>query len=120
MEELIARITANVGTDADKAEKAVGLILGFLQKEAPADKVAALIAAIPGAEEAIANAGKGGFLSNLMGGVMGLGSQLMGMGLGMGEISGISKETIGYAREKLGSGPVDEVVNAIPGLSQFV
>ncbi|YBV98145.1 DUF2267 domain-containing protein [Phyllobacteriaceae bacterium JZ32] len=122
MDELVARITSNVGIDPATATKAVGLILAFLQKEGPADKVAALIAAIPGAQNAITSAeGQGGgFLSGMMGGVMGLGSQLMGMGLGMGEISGVSKETIGYAREKAGSGPVDDVVNSIPGLSQFV
>ncbi len=121
MDELIARIAANVGTDPETARKAVGLILAFLQKEAPADKVALLIEGIPGSEEAIAAAqGSGGLLSGLMPGVMGLGSKLMGIGLGMGEISGISKETIAFAREKAGSGPVDEVVNAIPGLSQFV
>ncbi|GAB1581363.1 DUF2267 domain-containing protein [Phyllobacterium phragmitis] len=122
MDELVARITSNVGIDPATATKAVGLILAFLQKEGPADEVAALIAAIPGAQNAITSAeGQGGgFLSGMMGGVMGLGSQLMGMGLGMGEISGVSKETIGYAREKAGSGPVDDVVNSIPGLSQFV
>ena len=60
------------------------------------------------------------FLSGLMPGVMGLGSKLMGAGLGMSEISGISKETIAFAREKAGSDVVDEVVNSIPGLSQFV
>ncbi|MBB2970109.1 DUF2267 domain-containing protein [Mesorhizobium sp. RMAD-H1] len=122
MDELVARITSNVGIDPATATKAVGLILAFLQKEGPADKVAALVAAIPGAQDAITSAESqgGGFLSGMMGGVMGLGSQLMGMGLGMGEISGVSKETIGYAREKAGSGPVDDVVNSIPGLSQFV
>ncbi|KXF78303.1 hypothetical protein ATN84_00420 [Paramesorhizobium deserti] len=122
MDELVARITSNVGIDPATATKAVGLILAFLQKEGPADKVSALIAAIPGAQDAItaAQSQGGGFLSGMMGGVMGLGSQLMGLGLGMGEISGVSKETIGFAREKAGSGPVDEVVNSIPGLSQFV
>ncbi|SFI53384.1 hypothetical protein SAMN04515648_0358 [Phyllobacterium sp. CL33Tsu] len=121
MEELIARISANVGTDPATATKAVGLILAFLQKEGPADKVGELISGFPGAEAAIAEAQSGGgLLSGLMPGVMGLGSKLMGLGLGMGEISGISKETIAFAREKAGSGPVDEVVNSIPGLSQFV
>jgi hypothetical protein len=121
MDELIARISANVGTDPATATKAVGLILAFLQKEAPADKVDQLIAAFPGADAAIAEAkGSGGLLSGLMPGVMGLGSKLMGIGLGMGEITGISKETIAFAREKAGAGPVDEVVNSIPGLSQFV
>ncbi|GGB08644.1 hypothetical protein GCM10011491_40860 [Brucella endophytica] len=123
MDELIARISSNVGIDPATATKAVGLILAFLEKEGPADKVSALIDAIPGAREAVAAAqaeGGGGFLSSMMGGVMGLGSQLMGMGLGMSEISGVSKQTIGYAREKAGAGPVDDVVNSIPGLGQFV
>ncbi len=119
MEELIARIADNVGVDPQTAEKAVGLILGFLQKEAP-DSAGKLIDAIPGADAAIAGAGGGGGFSGMMGGVMGLGSQLMGAGLGMGEITGVAKETIRYAREKVGDGPVDAVIGAIPGLGQFV
>jgi hypothetical protein len=120
MEELITRITNAVGIDAATAEKSVGLILAFLEKEGPQDKVGALIAGIPGAQELIANADKGGFLSNMMGGVMGLGSKLMGLGLGMGEISGVAKQTIAFAKEKAGEQTVDEVVAAIPGLGQFV
>jgi hypothetical protein len=122
MEDLISRITDSVGIDAGKAQSAVGMILGFLQKEGPQDKIAEMLAAMPGAQDLIDNAGGGGgMLGGMMGGgVMGLGSSLMGLGLGMGEISGISKETISFAREKAGDGPVDEVISAIPGLSQFV
>ncbi len=117
MNELIERIVANVGLEAGSAEKAVGLILGFLQAEGPADEVAKLVGALPGASEAITAANyKAGF----MGGVMGLGSQLMAMGMGMGEITGVSKETIRFAREKAGDGPIDAVVASIPGLGQFV
>lgn len=114
MDELISRITANVGIDAETARKAVGMILGFLENEGPADQVAKMQAAMPGAQELIAEAPESG------GGVMGLGSSLMGLGLGMGEISGVAKETVGYAKEKAGEEPVDEVVASIPGLSQFV
>ncbi|KAB2662867.1 DUF2267 domain-containing protein [Brucella tritici] len=120
MEELIARITSKVGIDAATAEKAVGMIFAFLQKEGPAAEVQKLLAAFPGADEAIAQVKGGGFLSGLMGGVMGLGSQLMGAGLGMGEISGVAKETIRFAKEKAGDEPVDAVIGAIPGLGQFV
>lgn len=121
MEELITRIINSVGIDADKAQSAVGMILGFLQKEGPEDKINQMLDAMPGARELIEQAGGGGMLSGMMGGgVMGLGSQLMGLGLGMGEISGISKETISFAKEQAGNEPVDEVINAIPGLSQFV
>jgi len=119
MDELISRITNSVGIDADTAQKAVGMILGFLQKEGPADKVQQMLDAIPGALDTIANAPESGG-GMFGGGVMGLGSALMGIGLGMGEISGVAKETVGYAKEKAGDEPVDEVIAAIPGLSQFV
>ena len=119
MDELISRITSAVGIDADVAQKAVGMILGFLQKEGPADKISEMLGAMPGVQELIDNAPEvgGGMFG---GGVMGLGSALMGLGLGMGEIGGVSKETVAFAKEKAGSGPVDEVIGAIPGLSQFV
>lgn len=122
MDELISRITEKVGIDADKAKTAVGMILAFLQNEGPQDKVEEMIASIPGAQALIdEHSDSGGALSGLMGGgVMSLGTKLMGMGLGMGEISGISKETIGFAKEQAGEEPVDEVIGSIPGLSQFV
>ena len=119
MEELIKRITDSVGIDADKAMSAVGAILSILQTEGPSDQVSAMIASIPGAQDAIDGISGGG-LSGMMPGVMGLGSQLMGMGLGMGEIQGVAKETIGFAKENAGEEAVDEVIAAIPGLSQFI
>lgn len=118
MEELIKRIAANAGIDSDTAEKAVGAILAFLQSEGPADKVKEMLAAVPGADALIAQAPADGMLS--MGGVMGLGQKLMGMGLGMGEISGVAKETMGFARENGAGDAIDEIVASIPGLSQFV
>ena len=50
MDELIARLVADVGIDRATAEKAVGIILEFLVKEGPADKVQPLLAKLPGAE----------------------------------------------------------------------
>lgn len=127
MEELIKRIEAAVGIDAETAQKAVGAILNFLKSEGPQGQVQEMLAAMPGAEifmEMAANdGGGGGLLGGLMGGgggIMGLGSKLMGMGLDMGQISQVSKETVGFARENGAGASVDEIVNAIPGLSQFV
>ena len=118
MNDLIKRITDSVGIDVDTAEKAVGAILAFLQQEGPADKIAEMMASVPDSEALIAKAPAGGMLS--MGGVMGLGQKLMGMGLGMGEISGVAKETMAFARENGAGDSIDEIVAAIPGLSQFV
>jgi hypothetical protein len=131
MSELVTRVAENVGIETATAERAVGMILGFLQREAAEGPVAQMIEAIPGAPELVAQyngegSGGGGLLGGLMsaigggGGVMALGQQLMSQGLGMGEITALAKETIAFAKEKAGEEVVDEVVASVPGLSQFV
>jgi hypothetical protein len=55
-----------------------------------------------------------------MGGIMGAGTKMMAAGLSMGQVQAVTRETIGYAREKIGDDAVGEIVGAIPGLSQFV
>ena len=47
MDELIARLVADVGIDRPAAEKAIGIILDFLAKEGPTDKVPSLLASSP-------------------------------------------------------------------------
>jgi hypothetical protein len=122
MNELVARLVANVGVDQAAAENAVGIILDFLRKEGPADKVQALIDKLPGAEALLAaQQADGGSASMFaMGGLMGAGTKMMGVGLSMGQVQGVTKETIAYAREKLGDDAVGEIVGSIPGLSQFI
>ncbi|MCF8477936.1 MAG: DUF2267 domain-containing protein [Pseudolabrys sp.] len=123
MDELIARLVANVGVDRTAAEKAIGIILDFLRKEGPPDKVQALIDKLPGAEALLAaqESDSGGAASMFaMGGLMGAGTKMMGAGLSMGEVQGVTKETIAFAREKAGEDTVGEIVGAIPGLGQFI
>ncbi len=118
MDELIARLVANVGVDRDAAKKAVGVIFEFLLEEGPPDKVRALMDRLPRAEgqtEAQQDLSGGG-----MGGIMGAGAKMMAAGLSMGEVEGVTREVIAYAREHAGDEAVGEVVGAIPGLSQFI
>jgi hypothetical protein len=118
MDELLDRLVANVGVDRATAEKAVGIILAFLLKEGPSDKVQALINQMPGAEAAMQAAQSGGGFG--MGGIMGVGTRLMAIGLGMSEMQGVTREIIAYSREKAGEDVVGEIVGSIPGLGQFV
>jgi hypothetical protein len=122
MDELIARLVANVGVDKITAEKSVGIILDFLVKEGPPEKVQPLIDKLPGAQTLIdaqqARDTGGGMFA--MGGLMGAGTKLMGAGLSMGQVQSVTKEIIAYAREKIGEDAIGEIVGAIPGLSQFV
>src|SRR6476619_3747968 len=116
MDELLDRLVAKVGVDRGVAEKAIGIILAFLLKEGPSDKVQALINQMPGAEAAM-QASAGGFG---MGGIMGVGTKLMAAGLSMDQMQGVTREIIAYARDKLGEDTVGEIVGSIPGLGQFV
>jgi hypothetical protein len=122
MDELIERLVANVGVDRATAEKSLGIILDFLAKDGPPDQVKLLMERMPGADAMIAAAREdagGGFFGG-MGGIMGVGSRMMAAGLNMGQIQGITRETIAYAREKAGEDIVGGIVGSIPGLSQFV
>jgi len=118
MDELLDRLVGKVGVDRGVAEKAVGIILAFLLKEGPSDKVQALIDQMPGADAAMqAAATEGGFG---MGGIMGVGTKLMAAGLGMDQMQAVTGEIISYARGKIGEDAVGEIVGSIPGLGQFV
>jgi hypothetical protein len=120
MDELIGQLAVKAGIDDAVAEKTVGIILGFLRNEGPADKVQALIDRIPGAEAAIAAAGTGGGLGRLMGGgLMALGTKLMGLGLGMGQIQNVARELFRFGRDKIGADQMGEIIAGTPGLSQF-
>ena len=122
MDELIARLVANVGVDKATAEKAVAIILDFLRKEGPPDKVQALIDRLPGAEALLqaqpSNDGGGGMFG--MGGIIGAGTKMMAAGLSMSQVQGVTRETIAFARERAGEDAIGEIVGAIPGLGQFI
>lgn len=125
MDELAARVSAALGVDAQVARTAIGLVLGFLEKESPDGAVAELLNKLPGAREAIDSAessgggGLGGLLGG-MGGLMGLGMKLNGVGIGMDQIQPLGHEIFGYAEAKLGPEKLREIVDSIPGLAQFV
>ncbi|MBI5013518.1 MAG: DUF2267 domain-containing protein [Methylocystis sp.] len=126
MDELVARVSAALGVDAEVARTAVGLVLGFLQKESRDGAVSELLAQLPGAPEAIQSAesaGGGGGLGGLMGGMgglMGLAAKLNGAGIDMSQIPKLGHEIFGYAEEKVGPEKLREIVDSIPGIAQFV
>ncbi|PSC02593.1 hypothetical protein SLNSH_23240 [Alsobacter soli] len=129
MEELIQRISAATGMDAATTTKAVGIILAFLQKEAPAEDVSRMFEAMPGSQElaaAHADDEGGGGLMGAIGGLMGggglmaLAGKLSGAGLSMDQMQTLGKELFAYGREKAGEDAMGSIVGAVPGLGQFV
>ncbi|WP_293853401.1 DUF2267 domain-containing protein [uncultured Alsobacter sp.] len=132
MDELVTKIADATGLDAAAASGAIGIVLDFLRKEAPADKVAAMFSAMPGAEALADQAaasdtgGKPGGLMGALGGLMGggglmaLAGKLTGAGLSMDQMQTLGRELFAFGREKAGEDAMGEVVASVPGLSQFV
>ncbi|WP_428650000.1 DUF2267 domain-containing protein [Roseibium sp.] len=130
MDELVSRIMSAAGIEEGVAKNAVGIILGFLDKEGPKDKMQLVFDALPGSAELVAARaaqGGGGLLggmAGLMGGGMGAAmaalNELTKAGLDMGGVQTVVKELVACAKEKAGDEVVDDVISQIPGLSQFV
>jgi hypothetical protein len=120
MDELVEQLASKTGIDSAVAAKTVGVILNFLRNEGPPEQVQALIDAIPGAEAAIAAAGGGNGAGGFMGGgLMALGSKLMGFGSGMGDIQNVARELFRFGRDKIGADRMSEIIAGTPGLGQF-
>ena len=119
MDELIAQLATKAGIDDAVAEETIGIVLSFLQSEGPSDKVQALIDQIPGAEAAIAASDNGGLAKLIGGGLMAVGTKLMGLGLGMSEIQNVARELFKFGRDKIGANQMGEIIAGTPGLSQF-
>lgn len=114
MDELVDQIAAATGIDRSVATKAVGIIVSFLGREGPQPQVQAMIDGLPGARALAEQHGGSGS------GLMGVYGDLTAAGLGMGEIQGVTRAFVSIAKAKVGESAVDQVVAAIPGLSQFV
>jgi hypothetical protein len=114
MGESIGQPASKAGVDDAVAEKTVGIMLGFICSEGRSDKVEALIDRIPGTEAAIAAASTGG-----LGRLMAVGTGLMAVGQGMGEIRSIARELFGRSLDKIGADRMGEIIAGTPGLGQF-
>ena len=130
MDELIARVSKAAGIEPELAQQAVGEIFAFLKREVPPEPVQKLLGGIAGANELADSIIKlqppavgGGLLSSfgslMGGGVMGLASKLMGLGLNTGEMQSIGQELFRYTHEKVGKPVVDDVVAFVPSFRQF-
>lgn len=120
MEELVGRLATKASIDSVVAERAIGIVLGFLRNEGPSDQVQALIDQIPGAEAAItANSSNAGLSRFMGGGLMALGTRLMSLGLGMSEIQNVARELFRFGRDKIGADQMGEIMSGTPGLSKF-
>lgn len=114
MDEFIDQIAAKTSLDPAAARKAVGIIVNFLAREGPPDEVGRLMDGLPGGRALGEEHG------GASGGLLGVFNDLTAAGLGMEQVQTLTREFIKLCREKVGDESVDEVVNGIPGLTQFI
>ena|ERR1700759_4417136 len=120
MDELVDELAAKAGIDDAVAEQTVGIMLDYLRREGPSETVQTLIDVIPGAEAAIAAARDGSGLSRLMGGgLMAVGTRLMGLGLAVTDIQTIARELFSFGQDKIGADRMGAIIAGTPGLSHF-
>lgn len=129
MQNLIDKITATMGVDAAKAEKAVGILLNLVSTQGDKTKVDALFAKMPGAKELVMThggdgAGGGGFMGILAGGMMGgplaMIAKLQAIGLTTDQIKHVGTLTIDYAKDQAGVKAVRDAAANIPGLNSYI
>jgi hypothetical protein len=129
MKNLIEKITATMGIETAKAEKAVGILLNLVLTQGDKTKVEALFAKMPGAKELVlAHGGDGaggvGFMGILAGGMMGgplaMITKLQAIGLSMDQIKTVGILTIDHAKKRAGVKAVREAAANIPGLNSYI
>ncbi|ESR22738.1 hypothetical protein [Lutibaculum baratangense] len=117
MDELVGRVMQAAEVDAGTARRVIEIELAFIKDHGPDEKVGELLRRIPGGE-AIETPEAGSF-----GGMMGAMSayaKLQGLGLGTSQLRSATKEILTFAREHGGDDDVDDIVRAIPLLSQVM
>ena len=126
MQDLIASVASGLGTDSERAERALGIMLSLVKTAGDQAKVAELFAKLPGADDLAAKYGgegfarKGGLFGSLMGGPVAAIAKLQGAGLTLQQIKQLGQITLSYAKEKAGEPLVRQVAGSIPGLSDYV
>ena len=120
MSELVDRVVSDVGVDRSVAEKAIGIILDFMSREGPTDRVESLLARLPDHQMLTSAAASEGGMLGGMGGIMGVGAKLMSIGLGMSQIQSVVRTLASYCNEKGGGDDLKAIAAGIPGLSQFM
>ena len=137
MDELIEKLTSNLGIDADVAKGATGKAMALLKDQVGDDLFSRVRDAIPGADEAAETGAQeeeqdgGGMLGSLAGmasGLLGekagsaveLGSMLSSSGLDTSKFGGFASTIIEFLKDKLGDEVLDQILERVPVLKNLV
>jgi hypothetical protein len=134
MQEIINAIAQKAGIDSRTATLVVGIILGFIQKEAPQGAAAKVLAAFPDAPAIIAQAQAAGTATSGLGGLVGrlgaaiggktgdaaaLFSELMATGITMAQLETAGEVLLNGVRKEAGANVVADLIKHVPALGRL-
>jgi hypothetical protein len=134
MQEIIDEVADKAGIERPKAETIVGLILGFIKREAPQGAVSKVFAAFPDADALAAKAASqpasGGLLGSLVGGIgSALGgkagdaatliSQVLAVGVTVAQAETAGQVVFKAVRDEAGPKVVADILKSVPALEKL-
>lgn len=125
MDDLIATIARDCAVSNDVARKVAGVVFSLMRNQGHAEKVAAVFAALPGAD-VLADEGTagGGLMGKMAGGMMGgplaAMSKLQGLGLSPATSKTAMSLVIDHAKLRAGDKLVRDAASNIPGLNGYL
>ncbi|TWU42530.1 DUF2780 domain-containing protein [Novipirellula artificiosorum] len=137
MDDLIQKLSAQLGIDADTANAATGQAMAMLKNKVGGDLFEKISGAIPGAENAAAaatekanesDAGVMGALSGMASKVFGssageameLDATLKSAGLSADQMGGFANTVIEYLKDKLGDDVLNQILAKAPMLKNLL
>ena len=119
MNEIIAEIAAKAGAPEDKTRSAIGILLTYLDRHVPADRMAPIFDAVPGSRDLV-KPKKGGIFAGLTGGLIGAYTELAATGLSTTQMQVAGKELLAVARARAGDEAVDAAIDSVPSLRRLL
>ncbi len=131
MDQVISALAAKFSIDEALVQKAVGMVLGLLQKQGDGTTMTELFDKMPGASDLadqFGDSGGGGGMAGMLGGLMGGGTgdamkllgSLQSEGLSMDQIKGIGTGLLEHAKAEGGEDLVRQAVSNIPDISDYL
>jgi hypothetical protein len=137
MQEFIESAAEKLGIDKSIAEKATGVVLGFIKSKLGDSDFGDLAAKLPGATGLLETAGGGGDSAGggMLGGVMKMASSAIGggagdaleltgklkdSGLGLDQFGSFGTMLMDFVKDKAGEGAVGTIVEKIPELKKML
>ncbi len=137
MNELIEKLTSQLGIDSSVATKIAGQAMAMIKDKVSPEIFSQISAAVPGLSNAAESAEKaatsssGGmlgalsgvaskFLGNDAGEVMELGATLKSAGLEADQMGGFANTVIEFLKEKVGNDVIDQVLSKVPMLKSLL